>query len=138
MRQFKPRFKENSCTLFQKRDIYLYMILIFFIFTAVYLGIAFSKGSIVEVRINGVVQYRFSIDKEGQRTVESNGKRLMDLLIDQGDVRIINSQCPLHLCERGTLKQSGVLVCVPQKVIINIANDEEPVKEQDGIDLITG
>ncbi|MEA1884995.1 MAG: NusG domain II-containing protein [Thermotogota bacterium] len=138
MRQFKPRFKENSCALFQKRDLYLYMILIFFIFTAVYLGIAFSKGSIVEVRINGIVQYRFSLEEEGQKSIESNGKRLMDLLIDQGDVRIINSQCPLHLCERGTLKQSGVLVCVPQKVIINIANDEEPVKEQDGIDLITG
>jgi hypothetical protein len=62
----------------------------------------------------------------------------MDLLIDQGDIRIINSQCPLHLCERGSLKQSGVLVCVPQKVIISIVRDEEPVKDTDGIDLITG
>jgi hypothetical protein len=138
MRQFQSRVKENNYTLFQKRDLYLYTILIFFVITAVYFGFAFSKGSVVEVRINDTVQYRFSLEEEGQKSIQSNGKRLMDLLIDQGDIRIINSQCPLHLCERGSLKQSGVLVCVPQKVIISIVRDEEPVKDTDGIDLITG
>lgn len=138
MPQTKFLFKEKKWTLFQKRDLYLYTVLIFFVIATLYFGYASSKGSIVEVRISGAVQYRFSIEEDGKKTIESKGKKMMDLLIEKGNARIINSQCPLHFCERGSLKQSGVLVCVPQKVIITIASDEEPVKKTDGIDLITG
>ena len=138
MRHLNTRFKEKHCPLFKKRDIYLYLFLLVILITVVYLSFASSKGSLLLVRINGVTQYRFSLDEEGIKSIESNGKKLMDLLINESDVRIINSQCPLHLCERGTLNLTGVLVCVPQKVIITLDNEEAPVNRTDGIDLITG
>lgn len=138
MRRLKTRYKQEQWVLFKKRDICIYSILAFFLVVAIYYADNFSSGSTIEVRIKGSIQYRFSLEEDGIKVVESNGKKLMELLIDRGDVRIINSQCPLHLCERGSLKQSGVLVCVPQKVIITVADPKEPVNNSDGIDLITG
>ena len=138
MRHLNTHFKENLCPLFKKRDIYLYLFLLVLLITVVYLSFSSSKGRLLLVRINGVIRYRFSLDEEGLKSIESNGKKLMDLLINESDARIINSQCPLHLCERGTLNLTGVLVCVPQKVIITLDNEEAPVNRTDGIDLITG
>ncbi len=138
MHHLKTRYKENQWKLFKQRDIYLYALLCFFLVVAVYFGYTSSNGSMIEVRIRGSIQYRFSLEETGTKIIENNGKKLMELLIDKGDVRIINSQCPLHLCERGSLIQSGVLVCVPQKVIITIADQKDPVQNSDGIDLITG
>ena len=124
--------------LFRKRDLLLYMMILLFIVIVAFWASPGSEANTVSVRINGVVRYQFSIDDEGTKPIESNGKRLMDLLITDSDVRIIHSQCPLHLCERGTLKQVGALVCVPQKVIITIDRQVEPLKQTDGVDLITG
>ena len=138
MRRLKTRYKENQWVLFKKRDVFIYVLLCFFLIVAIYYGYNSLNGSMIEVRINGSIHYRFSLEEDGIKKIETNGKKLMELLIDQGDAKIINSQCPLHLCERGSLKQSGVLVCVPQKVIITIANQNDPVQNSDGIDLITG
>jgi len=138
MRRLKTRYKENQWVLFKKRDVFIYALLCFFLIVAIYYGYNSLNGSMIEVRINGSIHYRFSLEEDGIKKIETNGKKLMELLIDQGDAKIINSQCPLHLCERGSLKQSGVLVCVPQKVIITIANQNDPVQNSDGIDLITG
>ena len=138
MRRLKTRYKENQWVLFKKRDVFIYALLCFFLIVAIYYGYNSLNGSMIEVRINGSIHYRFSLEEDGIKKIETNGKKLMELLIDQGDAKIINSQCPLHLCQRGSLEQSGVLVCVPQKVIITIANQNDPVQNSDGIDLITG
>jgi len=134
----KSHVKCRQWKLFQKRDILLYLIILLFVVIVIFWGYPSLKGNTVLVSINGVVQYHFSLDDEGTKRIESNGKKLMDLLIADADMRIIDSQCPLHLCERGTLKQAGVLVCVPQEVIITIERQGEPVKQTDEIDLITG
>ncbi|MFW6263454.1 MAG: NusG domain II-containing protein [Thermotogota bacterium] len=138
MRHLQFQTRDSEWVLFKKRDIYLYLLIIFIVVAAVYLSFDSSTGSTIVVRIDGENRYRFTLEEDSIHTIERNGKKMMDLMIDQSDVRVINSQCPRHFCERGTLKQSGVLVCVPQKVIIIFEDEEEPVKDNDGIDMITG
>ncbi|HPF16512.1 MAG TPA: NusG domain II-containing protein [Thermotogota bacterium] len=128
----------NELKLFRKRDWIVYLLLFVLIGVTVYTGMAASKGTIVRVSVNGQMRYRFSLDQEGQHVIECNGKKLMELLIADSDAKIIHSACPLHLCERGTLKQSGALVCVPQKVIIVLEQNGEAVEISDEYDLITG
>ncbi len=138
MQAFKQRDESLGFHLFRKRDIVIYVFIVAFTVSAVYFTYTMSKGDMISVRISGVIRYRFSLEDEGIKLIENNGKKLMDLVISDMDVRIVNSQCPLHLCERTVLSQSGVLVCVPQKVIVTVETEEEPVKETNGIDLITG
>lgn len=138
MRPFKSWLKPSDFALFRKRDILIYLFIATFTLATMYWVYTTSTGRVISVRINGVVRYRFSLDDEGIKRIENDGKQLMELVIDQSDVRIINSVCPRRLCEKGSLNQSGALVCVPSKVIVTFESEEAPVKDTDGIDLITG
>jgi len=138
MRSESWHFVDKKWFLFQKKDLLLYPVFFLLLTATVYFGVTATAGKMIEVRIKGRVQYRFSLEEDGTKIIENDGAKLMTLVIEHSDAHIIHSQCPLHLCERGMLKQSGVLVCVPQKVIITIVDRQEPVKKNGGIDLITG
>jgi len=138
MPHFKLSVQLNALKLFRKRDWIVYLLLFILMGVTVYTGMATSKGTMVTVSINSQVRYRFSLQQEGQHAIEADGKKLMELLIVDSDAKIIHSACPLHLCERGTLKQTGALVCVPQKVIVVLEQNEEPIQRFDEYDLITG
>lgn len=137
MPHFKLSVQLNALKLFRKRDWIVYLLLFILMGVTVYTGMTTSKGTMVTVSINSQMRYRFSLQQEGQHVIEADGKKLMELLIVDSDAKIIHSACPLHLCERGTLKQTGALVCVPQKVIIVLEQNGEP-QISDEYDLITG
>ncbi len=122
--------------LFKKRDIPIYLILlgIFLVFLFFLSGV--NSGSKIIVTIDGKQHYRFTTDDVGRKSIEYDGKHLMDLVIETSDVYIEHSECPLHLCERDHLENAGVLVCIPQKVLITF-EDEEVVQGEKVVDLVT-
>ena len=142
MQAFKQRDESLGFHLFRKRDIVIYVFIVAFTVSAVYFTYTMSKGDMISVRISGVIRYRFSLEDEGIKLIENNGKKLMDLVTNITarylDAQIEAGADAVHLCERTALSQSGVLVCIPQKVIVTVETEEEPVKETNGIDLITG
>jgi hypothetical protein len=122
--------------LFRPRDIVVYLFLIILFCFIVFSVSTINRGSKIMVQIEGKVVYQYSILENGEKNIEYNGKHLMDLIISEGDVYIRHSKCPLHLCERDRLSDSGVLVCVPQKVLVTFS-DELVVDPESEVDLVT-
>jgi len=125
-------------SLFKKRDLFIFALIIVLTSLALFWGLDSKSGSLVSVRIRGEKRYVFDISDKGIKEINDGENHLLNLYFTGSDVRVQDSKCPLHLCERGSLMQAGVLVCVPQKVLVSIERDREPVKESGGIDLITG
>ncbi|HOO33346.1 MAG TPA: NusG domain II-containing protein [Thermotogota bacterium] len=130
--------RQNEPVLFRKKDVLVYSVLAVFFLSLLFLvsHINGGRGSNVLVQINGEACYRFSILDSGVYPIAYEGKHLMDLVIDREDVYIRDSECPLHLCERDHLNDSGVLVCVPQKVLVTF-DDEKVVDREKEVDLVT-
>ncbi|PKL52550.1 MAG: hypothetical protein CVV37_00765 [Nitrospira bacterium HGW-Nitrospira-1] len=96
---------------------------------------ALSQGSDVSIEIDGKPAYTLplytdrllSIDGPyGPILIEIQGKR----------VRVKESHCPNQLCVREGWISKGVIVCLPNKLVIIVGSGKKD--RQRGIDAITG
>ncbi len=66
------------------------------------------------------------VSSPGRYVVTWKGKYLMRIEFDGSRVRVVDSTCPLKLCEKmGWVKPGGTIVCVPNKVIVTFENVRE-------------
>ncbi len=124
--------------LFRVKDLLLY-IAIACVTIGVLLTLNRTGSDMIIVKINKTTVYRFSLLEEATKTIESDNGKLMDVVIKDEDAYIKNSTCPLHLCEEGSIAQTGALVCVPNRVIITYDTDQMDIDNEDhrGYDLMT-
>lgn len=90
-------------------------------------------GQTVEVRVDGRVTAVYSLNEE--RTVKINGVGGVNVLeIKNGEVRIIEADCPDGLCiKTGTIKNKGQsVICLPHKVVVEITAGNP---ESSGVDV---
>lgn len=89
------------------------------------------SGRVVVFRQNGDVIARRSLDEDG--TVEISGTYTNVFRIEDGSIRVVETDCPNHACEAtGAISQSGAaIICAPNHVSAAIEGDG-------GLDAYTG
>lgn len=101
-------------------DKLLFLVLI----TAAVAGIfisreAMPKGADVIIEVNGKTAYTFALDKDrtfpvpgpfGQTVIEIRDKK----------VRVREAHCPNRLCEKQGWVAKGVIVCLPNHIVISV------------------
>jgi hypothetical protein len=92
-----------------------------------------TDGASIEVCSGKDVKGKFSLNQERQFDVMGPlGKTIIQ--IKGGRASIVSSPCPNKICvSMGSLgKEGGVLVCVPNEVVVRIGTDRA-----DGLDAVT-
>ena len=84
-----------------------------------------SGGKVLEIRASDKLVGRYSLDNH--KMVKVPGRLgTTSILIENGRARILSSPCPHKICcgmgDIGT--QGGLLVCVPNEVIVAIAGEQ--------------
>lgn len=111
----RVKYIKNS-KYFKPLDLIAYgLIVVLIVLTIV---IAFQpKGNTVKIVHNGELLYTLPLDKN--KTVDL---QICDIVIDNGTVKVIHSDCPNKLCEKtGKISKVGQkIICLPNKLVISI------------------
>lgn len=108
--------------IFKKGDVILILVVI----VLVALTIAFalrSDADEADVYVDGKLVHKLDLQKDA--TVEIlDGK--MQIKVENGKVFVSKSDCPNQLCVHASPigKEGGVIVCLPNKVVIKIVSRE--------------
>jgi len=106
--------------LFSKKDAYIILvlfgiILFFLLHKFVYESKKYS--SVLEVFING--KLIMEVSEPGTYPIYKDGERITTLIFNGREARVVNSRCPLKICEKmGWIKPGGEIICVPNKLVI--------------------
>jgi len=95
---------------------------------------AVSQSSDVVVEVDGKPAYTFPVTVNKVITVNS---RCGDTLIEikDGRVRIREAHCPNRLCVKQGWVSRGVIVCLPNRIVVTVGGRGGPEKN---IDAVTG
>ena len=94
-----------------------------------------SNDLYVEVSIDGQIVETFSIDEDMESMLSTGNK----LLIKDGKVYIYEADCPDKLCiKQGSIdKVNESIICLPNKLVVRIIQNENDLGEDDtGMDVI--
>lgn len=97
-----------------------------------FLGIKiFMNGSADKIRItrDGELYQEVSLDENQTLVIEIPGEEGSNTLqIKDGYAKMVDSNCPDHLCEQQhrISKKGETIICLPNKVIVEVQSDEEP------------
>lgn len=120
----------------KKADKYL-IIGILVVAALSFLGIKiFMDGSADKIRItrDGELYKEVALDENQTIVIEIPGEEGSNTLeIKDGYAKMIDSDCPDHLCEQQhrISKKGETIICLPNKVIVEVQSKEEP--EIDGV-----
>ena len=96
---------------------------------------ALSQGSDVIVEVDGKPAYTFPLNAGRLLSVDGPyGPTLIE--IERGKVRVKESNCRNQICVREGWISRGVIVCLPNKLVIIVGGSDKYQKQ--GIDAITG
>ncbi|HCZ06497.1 MAG: hypothetical protein PWP37_669 [Thermotogota bacterium] len=127
--------KKNELTLFNRLDVLFLSIPLVVAFISLSLP-KVADNSYVRVYINGRLVYEQPLEKDSVWRIESGGKYMSTLVVDgeKRRVRLVDSDCPLKICERtGWVGSGGIIVCVPNRIVVKVEGKEKS-KE---IDIVT-
>lgn len=111
------------------------IIIIFFICLAVILGVFFKLNKktdyaqkYVEIYVKGNLYKKVKLEKNNKEkiTIKTDlGENIVQ--IENGGVRIIESDCPDKICVKDGLrdKPREILVCLPHKVVVQIKGESK-------------
>ena len=95
-----------------------------------------KKGNQVEVRIDGKVTARYSLDEN--RTVKLPVKEINIIKIQDGSVWMEEADCPDKVCiKKGKIHRiNDSIICLPHKVVVEIKQNDQETTREDEIDVI--
>lgn len=106
------------------------IIILLIVLSVIPLFRGYSRGTYAEVTTDDG-KYLFSLSEDMERTFTGPVGRTV-VRIEDGEVRIIYSDCPEKTCTRGSISHApGTLVCLPNHVSVTIQG------EGDGSDAIS-
>ena len=114
--------KEAFKQLFKKGDIILLVVVLVLVALTIYFALQ-SDASEADVYVDGKLVHKLDLQKDA--TVEIlDGK--MQIKVENGKVFVSKSDCPNQLCVHASpiRKEGGVIVCLPNKVVIKIVSRE--------------
>ncbi|MCD7715129.1 MAG: NusG domain II-containing protein [Lachnospiraceae bacterium] len=95
-----------------------------------------TGGACVVVQVNGEVYGTYSLDTD--QTVYINDTNV--LVISGGKVFMSEADCPDSLCIRqGAISVSGtMIVCLPNRVVVQVVNGDSDGSTEEGYDAVVG
>ncbi len=121
----------------KKKDLFLIGILLavgmigFFAFKGIQ-SFAASDGQMLKISVDGKVYGEYSLeDKQEIKIGDTNVCQIEE----DGTVSMTEADCPDHLCvKQGKIKEFGEsIVCLPNKVVLEIVTDKKTAEEIDSI-----
>ena len=108
------------------------VVLIGAVFGAVLL-LGSHKGAQVRVRTSDEVTATYSLDEDGTYVLENEDGGTNTLVIENGEAYVTEASCPDGICKNmGKISKSGQsIVCLPNKVVIDIIGDGAETQETD-------
>ena len=97
-----------------------------------------KDGKEVIVTVDGKEVYKTSIKKDQIYQIpEKNGTNVMQ--IKDGKVTMIEATCPDHYCmrQKAVDEHGGSIICLPNKVVIEVENTAEDSESSPKIDAVT-
>lgn len=93
-----------------------------------------GRGAYVEVMKDGKAIAQFSLDEDIQYTI-GDDEDYNILIIKDGKAAITDASCPEKSCthQRTIDSSGGSIICVPNKVVIEVVSDIEADSDIDGI-----
>jgi hypothetical protein len=92
------------------------------------------KGKTVHIEVEGRPLYVLPIEKDRMLTVDGpQGKTIIE--IKQQKLRVKDSPCPKKQCVKHGWIERGIIVCLPNKVVITIGNESD--EDNTVVDAIT-
>ena len=96
-----------------------------------------SQGRYAEIRVDGEVRERLSLDINTEKTIETAfGKNTV--VIENGEVYMKEADCPDGVCKNmGRISKSGQsVICLPHKLVVMITDENESDKDENSIDIV--
>ena len=111
----------------KKGDLIIVIAIVIMIAVWVFMS---GSGNTAEIYVDGKLYKKVSLSEDKEIRVESEfGKNTV--LIENGKVRITDSDCPGKDCEAGEIKKSSrSLVCLPNRLTV-IIKGEKTINETD-------
>jgi hypothetical protein len=96
---------------------------------------AMPQGSDVVIEVDGKAAYTFPLNKAGTFPIPGP---LGDTVVEIKDkkVRVKEAHCPNRLCEKQGWVAKGVIVCLPNHIVISVGGKAGSAPQ--GVDAITG
>ncbi len=84
------------------------------------------KPNIVNVIQNGIILYTFDLNYESDKTitVEFEGRKNV-IEISDGKIRMLEAECPDHICVDTGWLSDVPIVCLPNRLVINYADNTD-------------
>ena len=104
----------------KKRDIILICsILLVTLILVLVLALTKKEGAYVSVRVNGEEVSRYSLEKDGEYSL-NGGTNI--LRIENGQAYLTYANCPDHLCvKQGKIDQGGeTITCLPNRLTVTV------------------
>lgn len=115
----------------RKGDMVL-IVVILALAAAAYFGIKFyqrmsTKEPVAVVTVDGDEYGRFPLDQDVKERIELPDGAYNILMVKDGAADITDASCPDGICvnHRAISRQSETIVCLPNKVVVEIQNGEE-------------
>lgn len=109
--------------MLKKADVILAVILI--LLGMIPLLFSINGGAEVTVTHNGEQVYKGSLAED--KIIEIDGKYHNKMMIENGGVRFLESDCPNGDCVRAGTHSSGVVACAPNGVLVTISGSDADV-----------
>lgn len=116
------KVKHAFTSLFKWGDLLLLVVLIVAVGLTVWFATR-TDGTSAEVYIDGELKYTLSLAEDKTLELADCG---MTICVENGKVFVTHSDCPEQLCVHAAPINSagGMIVCLPNKVVIKIASKE--------------
>ena len=96
---------------------------------------AMPRGSDVIVEVEGRTAYTFTLDTARTFSVPGPfGETVIE--IKDRKVRVKEAHCPNRICEKQGWVANGVIVCLPNRIVISVGGESESLPK--GVDAVTG
>lgn len=131
--------QENQTEKKKRKGDVVLIAVILVLAVAAYVGIKFYQGMSTEepmavVTVDGAEYGRFPLDVDVTEKIELPDGAYNILVVKDGTADITEASCPDGICvnHRAVSRQSETIVCLPNKVVVEIENGEES-----GVDSMT-
>lgn len=113
-----------------KKNDRIFLCVVFLVLAAVAAVFYLTRenyGAQVKVTVDGDLYGTYSLNENQEIRIQKDGVTTNVLVIKDGTADIIEADCPDKLCvhQRAISKTKETIVCLPNKVVVEVAGSEE-------------
>lgn len=99
-----------------------------------------SEGATVRVKVDGEIVRSFPLIEDIVYTIQGVNGGTNELVISGGSAEVHEASCPDGLCvNMGKIHYNGEsIICLPNKVVVEIIGGEAGAPDSEAIDIIAG